>query len=346
MNIHRLADLAEMIDADLIGNDNTEIHGIASIHRAKPGDITYMDNPQYYKHLENTNASAVILSSQHAEQCPVAALIVPNPNYAYARVAELFSNPPAVTPGIHPSAVIHPEASIDETASIGANVVVEKNAFIEAGVVIGAGCYIGEDVKIAVDTHLWPNVTVNYGVEIGERAEVYSGVVIGADGFGLVKHEAHWTKVPQLGGVLIGDDVAIGANTTIDRGALENTIIGNDVKIDNLVQIAHNVVIGDHTAIAGCVGIAGSAKIGAHCLIGGGCGIVGHIEIVDNVSLVGRTTVAQSITQAGVYSSGIPAFEHRKWAKNVLRLRQLDQMAKTIKSLEKQVQQLQQQGTQ
>ncbi len=330
-----ISQLAQYLDGEVRGDGNCHVSGIAPLQHAKAGQISFLDNPQYRKYLSETKASVVILAADFVDACPTNAIIVANPYYAYACVARLFNNKPIPRSGCHPSSVIDDAAVIDASASIGPHCVIAANAKIGKNVIIGAGCNIGENSVIDDDSRLWPNVTVYYGVSIGKRAIIHAGAVLGADGFGFAKHEGRWTKITQLGSLIIGDDVEIGANTTIDRGALENTLIGNDVKLDNLIQVGHNVQIGDHTAIAGCVAIAGSTKIGKHCLIGGAVGIAGHLEITDNVSIVGKSSVAGSIKESGVYSSGTSVQPHRLWIKNVIRLQHLDKMYRRVSSIEK-----------
>ncbi len=296
-----LAELADLVDGKIIGDPSCVITGLGTLPNAKPGQISFLDNPQYRKYLNDTQASAVILAGNIAEQCLVNALVVANPYYAYATIARQFLKLPDAHSGVHPTAVVDPSADIDETAHIGPYCVIGANVKIAANVIIGPHCCLGDEVTIGESTRLWANVSVYYSVKIGSRTLIHSGVVLGADGFGIAKHAGKWTKVPQLGALLIGDDVDIGANTTIDRGAIEDTMIGNDVKIDNLCQIGHNVSIGDHTAIAGCSGVSGSTHIGRDCLVGGGAGFAGHLNIADNVSVVGRSTVAGSIETPGVY---------------------------------------------
>jgi UDP-3-O-[3-hydroxymyristoyl] glucosamine N-acyltransferase len=255
----------------------------------------------------------------------------------YASVVSLFHPDTENIPGIHPSALVSASAKIDSSVTIGANVVIEDNSVIESGSFIDSGCVIKSDVTIGSETHLYPNTVVCHSVSIGNRVILHPGVVIGSDGFGLANNKGIWNKIPQIGTVIIGDDVEIGANTTIDRGALENTIIEQGVKIDNLVQIAHNVHIGAHTAIAGCAGVAGSTTIGKHCMIGGMTAIGGHIEIVDNVVISGNSAVGNSIKSPGEYSSGIPATEAKLWRRIVARIRNLDELGRKITKLEEEI---------
>jgi UDP-3-O-[3-hydroxymyristoyl] glucosamine N-acyltransferase len=262
-------------------------------------------------------------------------LVVSSPSAAFARVAGLLGPRPSHRQGIDSSAVIAGNCRIDDSAWIGPHCVLEEGAIIGAGTRLAAGCFVGKGSRIGRDGILHPNVVICHGVSIGDRAILHPGAVVGSDGFGLARDGEQWLKVPQLGGVLIGDDVEIGASTTIDRGALDNTVIGNGVKLDNQIQVAHNVHIGDHTVMAGCVGISGSARIGKRCMIGGGVGIVGHLDIADDVTVTGMTMVTQSITRPGVYSSGLPAQENTAWCRNAVRLRQLDELARRLQLLEK-----------
>jgi len=337
MAYQTLAQLANLLDAEYHGDADCQINGVAPLQTAQAGHLSFLENPQYLKFLPETKASVVILASDFLASCQTNAIVVPHPHYAYARLANLFDNAPSLPAGIHPSAVIDPSSNVHPSARIGPHVVIAAKVEVQRNVSIWANCVVSEGCVVGEETQLFPNVTFYHGVKIGKRGLVHSGAVIGADGFGFVKHEGAWTRVPQLGAVSLGDDVVIGANTTIDRGAMQDTKIGNDVKLDNLVQIGHNVQIGDHTAIAGCAGIAGSTKLGAHCLIGGGVGIAGHLKLVDNVSIVGMGSVSHSLKEAGVYSSGISVQPHRVWIKNAARLHSLNKMAWRIRRLEKQV---------
>jgi UDP-3-O-[3-hydroxymyristoyl] glucosamine N-acyltransferase len=256
---------------------------------------------------------------------------------AFAYVAGWLYADDAIPAGIHSSATIDPDCQIHKTASVAAQCVVEAGAVIGAECHIGPGCVIGKDVKIAEHTRLLANVTIYHGSQIGKRVILHSGVVIGADGFGLANDDGRWVKVPQVGKVVLGDDVEVGANTTIDRGAIDDTVIGAGVKLDNLIQVGHNVHIGDHTAIAACTAVAGSTHIGKGCAIGGCVGIVGHLEIADNVTITGMSHVSQSIPEAGVYSSGTPLEKNAQWHRNFIRLKQLDDMSRRLKKLEKQM---------
>lgn len=330
----RLSVIANSIGAELKGNGDCLISHISTLETASEGDITFLSNARYRKFLKSTQASAVIVSPRDSQNCPVDCLIIDDPYLGYARTAALLSPRVAMKAGIHPSAVVSPDASIDESAWIGAQCVVEAGVIVGANSIIGSGCILEEDVIIGEDCHLVGHVTICYHSSLGHRILIHPGVVVGADGFGIAKDQNRWVKVPQLGAVRIADDVEIGANTTIDRGALGDTVLEEGVKLDNQIQIAHNVFIGAHTAIAACTGIAGSARIGRNCAIGGGVGILGHLEIVDQVHVTAMSLVTKSIKKPGVYSSGTPLDESSSWRKNYLRMKQLDDMARRIAKLE------------
>lgn len=334
-----LGEVAAVADARLQGCDAaTRITGVAPLHCAEPGHLSFLSNPRYRAYLETTRASAVILSAEDAGHCPTPAVVVANPHVAYARVAALFEPVAESRQGVHATAWINASAQISADASIGPHCTIEANAVIEAGVSVGPNCVIGEQAVIGEGTRLVAQVTICHRVRIGRRVLVHPGAVIGSDGFGLaLESNGRWLKVPQLGSVLIGDDVEIGANTTIDRGALEDTVIEDGVKLDNQIQIAHNVHIGAHSALAGCVGIAGSARIGRHCMLGGGVGVAGHLEIADQAQITGMSLVAQSIAQPGVYSSGLTVEPNRLWNKISARLRSLDDLFRRLAALEKKI---------
>lgn len=332
---YTLRELADQLKATLHGNPDCRITGIAPLDRAQQGQISFLSSPQFRHHLVTTKASAVILSANDAQQCTVDKLVTDNPYLGYAKVAALFIDKPNIKAGIHPSTVIGENCQIAASASIGAHCVIGDNVIIGENTVVSSGCIIGNNCQLGQDNYLWANVTIYYDVKIGDRNIIHSGAVIGSDGFGMANDNGIWQKIPQLGTVVIGNDVEIGANTTIDRGALDNTVIEDGVKLDNQIQIAHNVHIGAHTAIAGCTGIAGGAKIGKHCMIGGGASIVGHIEIADNVILAGTATVEKPISEAGVYGSGTGILPFRELKKMNARMRQLDELAKRLQKLEK-----------
>ncbi len=340
--VGRLA--VEGISAQISRDTHCIVERVASLEDAGVGDITFLGNsnpnPKLKNQLLTTKASVIILAenvldilAENSNQ--LAAIVVDNPHVAYAYIASWLNPEDILQPGIHPAANIDPSSQIHPDAEIGAQCVVEAGAIIESGVRVGPGCFIGKQVSIGKDSRLAANITICHGTQIGQRNILHPGVVVGADGFGLANDEGHWLKVPQVGKVIIGDDVEIGANTTIDRGAIGDTIIEEGVKLDNLIQIGHNVHIGAHTAVAACTAIAGSANIGKHCAIGGCVGIVGHLDITDNVTVTGMSHIAQSIKKSGVYSSGTPLEENAKWHRNFVRLKQLDDMARRLKQLEK-----------
>lgn len=333
---YRLQELADRVGGRVVGDGDTLIEGVATLESEHgAGCIGFLTNSRYRKHLADTSVSAVILAEADIEFSPVAALVVERPHLAYAHISQLFSPNTSDASGIHPSAHIVDTAEVDSTALIGPNCVIGARSRIGAGVHLGPNCVVGDDCSIGEDSHLVANVTVYYGCSLGPRALIHAGAVIGSDGFGFANDAGAWVKVEQLGAVRIGADVEVGANTTIDRGAVEDTIIEDGVKLDNLIQVAHNVRIGRHTAVAGCVGIAGSADIGAYCQIGGNAGILGHLSICDNTVVTAKSLVSSSITEPGIYSSGTPLEPNRSWRKNSVRFKQLDDMARRIKALEK-----------
>lgn len=330
-----LRDLAQRLGVELIGDGDCLIDSVATLQNADRGAVSFLANSHYRRQLHSTRASAVILSPDVVADCPVAALVTDNPYAVYARAAALLNPEPAWSGGVHPSAVVGPSAKVHATAWVGPLSVIEDDATVGPGVYVGPGCVVGAAAALGAHTRLTSRVTVCHGVRIGKRVIVHPGAVIGSDGFGLAKEGDHWLKVPQLGSVWVGDDVEIGANTTIDRGALDDTVLEDGVKLDNLIQVAHNVHIGAHTAIAGCVGISGSARIGRHCMIAGGVGIVGHLEIADNVVVTGMSMVTKSITEPGVYSSGLAAQPGDQFNRNYARFRRLDDLARRVRKLEK-----------
>ena len=333
----KLGQLAEFLGATLRGDAEKQITGLATLQEAGPAQLSFLANPQYRKFLAGSQAAALLLKEADAEGFAGNALVVPDPYLAYARISHLFDPKPKATAGIHPSAVIAADAVVDPTASIGAFVVIEAGARIGAQVTLGAHCVIGARSEIGEGGWLAPRVTLYHDVRIGKRVVIQSGAVLGGEGFGFANEKGIWQKIAQIGGVTIGDDVEIGVNTAIDRGALADTVIGNGVKLDNQIQIAHNVQVGDHTAMAACVGISGSTRIGKHCMLAGGVGLVGHIDICDNVFLTGMTMVTHSITEPGAYSSGTAMQPAAEWRKSAARIRQLDDIARRLKHLEKRV---------
>jgi UDP-3-O-[3-hydroxymyristoyl] glucosamine N-acyltransferase len=331
----QLGQLAEFLGATLRGSAEKEITGLATLQEAGSGQVSFLANPQYRKFLATTQAAAVLLKPADAEGYAGDALLIADPYLAYARISHLFDPKPKAAAGIHPTAVVAGDAFVDATASVGAYAVIESGARIAAGVTIGAHCFVGARSTIGEGGWLAPRVTLYHDVRIGQRVVIQSGAVLGGEGFGFANEKGVWQKIAQIGGVTIGDDVEIGVNTAIDRGAMDDTRIGNGVKLDNQIQIAHNVQVGDHTAMAACVGISGSAKIGKHCMLAGGVGLVGHIEICDGVFITGMTMVTRSITEPGSYSSGTAMQPAAEWRKSAARIRQLDDMARRLQQLEK-----------
>ncbi len=320
---YSLGELAERLGAELRGDPAARVSGVAELDAATRDDLSYLYDRSYIRFLPLTGAGAVILGAAVAGDCPVAALVVRDPRIAYARAAALLYPEPAPVAGIDPTASVSPRATVAASAGIGPHVVVGDDAVIGEGVDIGAGSYIGPSARVGDYTRLHAHVTLQAGVHVGKRCILHPGAVIGADGFGYVREAARWVKVPQVGSVQVGDDVEIGANTTVDRGALRDTVIEDGVKIDNLVQIAHNCRIGAHTAIAACVGISGSVTVGRRCMLGGGVGIAGHLEICDDCVITGFTMVTKSIHEPGSYSSGWAARPSGAWRREVAALRRL-----------------------
>jgi UDP-3-O-[3-hydroxymyristoyl] glucosamine N-acyltransferase len=318
---YTVAELAKHVSAKIIGDDQHIISRLSPIKNAKAGDLTFLIGGAYRRYLSETQASAVIISEADAPGCPVTALVVENPELAFARIAHLFNVISKPTAGIHPSSVIAKTAVIDPSAFVGAGCVIGDGVVIGARTIIHPSAVIHEGTHIGDDCIIYSNVTIYHRVSIRNRVILHSGVVIGADGFGFVHHKGVFEKMPQLGSVVIGDDVEIGANSCVDRGALDNTVIETGVKIDNLVQIAHNVVVGAHTVIAGCTCIAGSTVIGRHCMIAGAVAISGHLTICDGVIFTGGATVTKSIKEPGMFSSGTGLLPHNEWRKCVIKFR-------------------------
>jgi len=318
-----LADLAQLLGAELRGDGGAEVTGVATLKNAGPGQIAFLANEKYARDLVGTGATVVLVRPDLAGQCPTNALVLENPYLGFARVSHLFDSEPTAESGIHSSATVAAGAVVAETASVASCAVIESEARIGGGVRVGDG------------TVLAANVTLYHDVVVGDRCRISGGAVIGADGFGYAHAGDHWERIAQTGGVRIGDDVDIGANTSIDRGALDDTVIDNGVKIDNNVQIGHNVRIGAHSAIAAMVGISGSTHVGCHCIFGGASGVGGHLTIADNVHLTGMTMVTKSLHEPGLYSSGTGVEKNRQWRRSVVRFRQLDEMARRLRQLEK-----------
>lgn len=320
-----------------MGDASTEVSGIASLVDAAPGQLTFLFSSAYKKHLKTTRAAAVVLRESDREDCELPALISEQPRLTWARVATLFDQTPKPDGLHHKSAIVSSQASVGEGVSIGCNAVIEEGAVLAAGVSIGAGCFVGARAELGSGTRLHANVTIYHDVSIGRQCIIHSGAVLGADGFGFeFDSKTHsLVKIPQVYGVVVGDHVEIGAATTIDRGALNHTVIGEGTKLDNQVQIGHGTIVGANTAISGRTAIAGSSKVGSYCLIGGGVGIIDNIEIADQVEITAMSLVSQSITEKGRYSSGTGLMPSRDWKRSIVGFRKLDDLIKRIRRLEK-----------
>ncbi|MCY9870926.1 UDP-3-O-(3-hydroxymyristoyl)glucosamine N-acyltransferase [Vibrio barjaei] len=331
-----LAQLAEITGGEIHGDENTLISAVAPMNSAGEGQITFLTNVKYAKHLSECQASAIMVKTSELEHCKTNALVVVDPYVAYAKVAQALDTTPApAASGIAPSAVVSSEASLGENVSVGANAVIEAGAELGENVIVGAGCFIGKGAKLGRNTKLWANVSIYHDVVLGDDCLVQSSTVIGSDGFGYANEKGEWVKIPQVGTVRIGNRVEIGACTTIDRGALDDTIIEDNVIIDNQMQIAHNVHIGYGTAMAGGTIVAGSTKIGKYCQIGGASVLNGHIEIADGVIVTGMGMVMRSLPEKGIYSSGIPLQTNKEWRKTATRVHRIDEMNKRLKAVEK-----------
>jgi len=327
---HTAATLAERFGLILRGDGVRRIEGVATLARAGAHQLAFLANPRYRSQLADSNAGLVVMREEDADGYAGNALIAKDPYAAFAKISALFDHRPALSPGVHPSAAIDPTAVISPDASIGPFVSIGPHSRVAAGALVGPGCVIGEDCIVGAGSELVARVTLVRRVRLGERVLIHPGAVLGADGFGLAMDHGHWLKVPQLGGVIVGDDCEIGANTTIDRGALDDTVLEDDVRLDNQIQIGHNVRIGAHTAMAGCSAVAGSATIGRYCLIGGGAGILGHLEVCDRVVVTAMSLVTSSIREPGEYSSGTPLMDNRSWRKSAARFKQLDALARQL----------------
>ena len=332
---YRLGEIVARLGGELIGDPDAEIRRIATLESARSGDLCFLSHARYRAQLRGTRASAVILAREERDATALPRILCDDPYVYYARAAQLFGSESRPVPGIHARAVVESGAEIPASATVGPGCHIGRGARLGERVVIDANCAIGEDAGIGEDSRLGTSVTVYPRCVIGKRALIHAGVVIGADGFGMAPDAGRWIKIPQTGRAVIGDDVEIGANTTIDRGALEDTVLEQDVRLDNQIQIAHNVHIGAHTAMAGCAAVAGSAKIGRYCLIGGGAGILGHLSVADRVTVTARALVTHSIHTAGEYSSGVPLQDSRQWRRNAARFKHLDEFARRVQALEK-----------
>ncbi len=340
-NIYSVAELARLLGAEFIGDAEHKITGIASLDKAKKNEISFLSNPKFKSQLDTTLAGCVLLSKDHVGKVKNNAIFLTDPYLGFARVAQLLDSTPLPDIEIHPTAVVSPTAKIGRNVALGAGCVIERNVEIDDNVIVGANAVVGEGAKIGAHTRLWANVTVYHHVSIGKYCIIQSGAIIGSDGFGYANDKGEWVRIPQTGIVEIGDHVDIGANACIDRGALNNTIIGDGVKIDNLCHIAHNVVVGEHTAMAGFTGIAGSSTVGKYCTFSGRSSILGHLSIADKTHVTACSLINRSNKEPGVFSSGTGMQENKAWRKNVARFRQLDDMAKQLKKLEKEIKLLQ-----
>lgn len=329
-----LADLANQLGAELNGDGTQVVSGINNLADASGSEISFLSNKKFRSQLETTQALAVIVSPQFAKLASCATLVMDDPYLGYALAAQALDPKPIAQPGIHPSAVVDASAEIGSDVHLGPGVVVEAGAKVGKGSVLEANSFVGAGAELGEGVKLRPNVTIYHGVVLGDRVCVHANTAIGCDGFGFANDKGRWVKIPQLGRVVVGNDADIGASVTIDRGAIDDTVIGPNVIIDNQVHIAHNCTIGEGSAIAGTTGIAGSTNIGKYCIIGGSVVINGHIDICDQVQITGNSMVVKSITEPGVYSSGMPAVANREWRKGVSHQQHLGELYKRVKSLE------------
>jgi len=337
MKKYRLSELACALDATIVGDENVLITSIATLKSAQSGQISFLSNPKYRSQLFESNASACLLREQDLEGYRGNAIVVKDPYVGYAILAQMLDSTPLPSTSIHPSAVISPSATIGVNTCVGANTVIEADAIIGDNCYLGANGFVGQGAVIGAGTKTWANVTIYHRVTLGDNCLLHSGSVIGSDGFGFAPNKGQWFKIPQTGGVIVGNNVEIGANTTIDRGALDSTIVGDGCILDNQVHIGHNVIMGQSCAVAANSVFAGSTQIGDNCIIGGACAISGHLTIANEVTITGMTMVIKNIDSAGVYSSGMPSQTNKEWRKNGVRYRQLDAMAKRLKQVENQL---------
>lgn len=335
-----LKEIAARFGGELLGDSGVRITQVAPLETAESPHLSFLAHAKFRRLLAGTRAGALIVGREARDLTTLPRIVCDNPYAYFARVSAWLNPLPAVRPGIDPAAVVHPAARVAATAYIGPLASIGCGVSVAEGASVGAGCILEEGVRVGTGTRLYPRVVVYRDCILGARGIVHSGAVIGADGFGLAPDDGQWLKIPQVGRVVIGDDVEIGANTTIDRGTMGDTIIEDGVKLDNQIQVGHNVRIGAHTAIAGCAGIAGSALIGRHCTIGGSAMILGHLEIADRVHIAAGTLVTKSVRQAGAYAGAYPFEEQRKWQRNAVQLRRLDTLARTVALLERRLEQL------
>ncbi len=332
-----LKQLAERLGGEVKGSQDTEIFSVATLESAKSGQLSFLSNGKYRSRLESTQASAVLLSAELSAEYDGNAILVKDPYVAFARVAQWLDTTPKAAEAVHPSAQIDPSAKLGECVAVGANAVIGKDVILGDNVEIGAGSVIGQESVIGSGSRLWANVTLYHKVQIGSNCIIHSGAVIGSDGFGYANEAGNWIKIPQTGGVRVGDNVEIGAGTSIDRGALEDTVIEDGVILDNQIQVAHNVVIGAHTAVAGNTTFAGSCNIGKYCIIGGNSAVAGHLSVADGTHISGATNVTHEVRKAEVLSSATVAMPNKIWRRNTVRFRQLDDLFQRVKTLEKTV---------
>jgi UDP-3-O-[3-hydroxymyristoyl] glucosamine N-acyltransferase len=332
-----LGDLASQLDAELQGDPASSVRYLASLEQADEGALSFCSNQRHQHLLAATRATAVIVRPECAALTPRARMVMDDPYLGYAKASQLLHPIRQFTPGVHPGAFVHEDARIDPSAYVGPGAVVEAGCQVAAGCYIGPGCVIGRDCRIGRDCYLWANITLGPETQMGERNLIQPGAAIGGDGFGFANEQGRWVRIRQLGRVILGDDVEVGSNTTIDRGALDDTVIENGVKLDNLIQIGHNVRLGENTAIAACSGVSGSTKIGRNCTIGGAVGIAGHLHIADSTHFTGMSMVTRSVKEPGTYSSNMPAMPSREWRRLIGRLKRLDETEKRVKELERQL---------
>lgn len=339
-----LNQITAQLGGTVTGDAETLVVRVGSLALAQAGAIGFFSDTKYLTQLQNTSASAVILKAEHVSLTPLSKIITDNPYAYFAKVSALLNPDEKVVAGVHPSATVHPSAIVPSSCSIDANAVIAANVVLGEGVQIGAGSVLEAGVKVGANSRLEANVTIQHGCEVGARCHLFSGSVIGCDGFGYAPEKGGWVKIPHVGRVVIGDDVDVGANTTIDRGALDDTVIENGVKLDNQIHIAHNCCIGANTVIAGCAGVAGSAIIGKQCRIGGAAMILGHLEIADGTTISPGSMIMRSIHEPGTYTAIMPSQSHEKWLKTAANVRQLNQLADRIKTLEATIESLRNQS--
>ena len=335
-----LGELTKVLGGEVAGDPGVKVRRVGTLENADVNSITFLTDDRFLHRLPTTQAGAVILSARHRNATALPRIVCDNPYAYFAHVSALLNPAARATSGVHPSASVSASAVLGKRVSVGPNTVLGENVHLGDDVVIGANCVLGDGVSLDSETRLESSVTIYHGCRIGARCHFHAGAVIGADGFGIAIENGRWIKVPQVGRVIVGDDVEVGANTTIDRGAIDDTIIEDGVKLDNLIQVAHNVHVGAHTAIAACTGIAGSARIGRRCRIGGAVGIAGHLSIADDVEISAKTFITKSITEPGTYSGGYPFEPNRMWRRNAVQIRHLDELAQTVKQLEKRLAEL------